>query len=875
MATITTQERNELTGLFIALFDAAPGADYLSDIVAAREAGASLLSIANALASKPEFSEVYPAFLTAQEFAQRAVDNLLTSTTPAGAQTWAKNWIVGKLNAGQTPANVLLQAAQALMQTPNTNYASAKTQMLNRIDVANYYSVVQEQPSGDVATLQAVLDGVDATAASVTAAKARIDNNLEGDEFTLTVGADKFSGTTGNDEFLALNVGTDGKAATTLSAFDELDGGKGIDTLNIYSDGVDNVGVGANSVIKNIEIVNLNNTGAGFGAVDASVFQGATEIHQIGVASAISKLGEGTTAGFKNIVATPITVTAAAAATAATVALSNVDDGSSLTVSGTATGKLASVTVAGAVVDGADAGAAVNAIALSITVGKDVQTLTLNTAVASTLTVTANGKAVTTVNAAASTGAIDYVAAGAVANITTGEGKDSVTLQTILNGTVKSASLNTGKGDDTIVVAVDDTAATADATVTVEAGEGNDSITVQPADVKLVIKAGAGDDTVKLGAIDAVTEDDVIDGGEGTDILVADGKTLVAEDYILLDEVIVGFEGVRFENTAASVDASRMSSYKIIEFHDAAGIATGVANDQKLFASVDLDATSAGYKAGPPVVYAGTLDITSQLEVGAGNTVTAKADAVILNVTVTSNKDGAQDYETTVLEGDVKTATVVLNSAVDTTGSILDSGALVVDTSATLSKLATLTISGNGAADVISTTGKALTTIDASGLNSVDGAGKAAAGLSFATDNTAVETIKLGGGLDSVSLAQSTVKFTDTITGLTLVDDTALAGKQVDATKSDALEVWSNDSSLQLSAFVKTAITAGSLNLALVAAAASTDGDKLVFTYAGNTYIYGDLDAAGAAGNGIVDDTDILIKLTGVIDLDLLVDAIG
>src|SRR5690606_33541272 len=110
-------ERNEITGLFIAMFKAAPGTGYLSEAVAAREAGASLEDIAEILASKPAFQEVYPAFLTAEEFAARAVDYLLADDTPAGAKTWATNWIIGKLNGGTPASTVLMEAAQALMLT--------------------------------------------------------------------------------------------------------------------------------------------------------------------------------------------------------------------------------------------------------------------------------------------------------------------------------------------------------------------------------------------------------------------------------------------------------------------------------------------------------------------------------------------------------------------------------------------------------------------------------------------------------------------------------------------------------------------------------------------------------------------------------------
>src|SRR5690606_31796025 len=99
--------------------------------------------------SKPAFQEVYPAFLTAEEFAARAVDYLLADDTPSGAKTWATNWIIGKLNGGTPASTVLMEAAQVLMLTSNPNYASAQEQMLNRIEVANHYSITQEQSSSD------------------------------------------------------------------------------------------------------------------------------------------------------------------------------------------------------------------------------------------------------------------------------------------------------------------------------------------------------------------------------------------------------------------------------------------------------------------------------------------------------------------------------------------------------------------------------------------------------------------------------------------------------------------------------------------------------------------------------------------------------
>ena len=85
--------------------------------------------------------------------------------------------------------------------------------------------------------------------------------------FTHTVGADTPSATSGNDTINALTINpSTGAAATTLGAFDVIDGGAGSDTLNIYTD-LDGVVGPLNRVqqgtIKNVEIINIYNGNAG------------------------------------------------------------------------------------------------------------------------------------------------------------------------------------------------------------------------------------------------------------------------------------------------------------------------------------------------------------------------------------------------------------------------------------------------------------------------------------------------------------------------------------------------------------------------------------------------------------------------------------
>jgi hypothetical protein len=857
MASITVEQRNEITGLIITMFNAAPGAGVLSDVVGAREAGTSLESIADILATKPQFQSVYPSFLTSQEFADRVVGNLLPSDMPSGAKAWATDWIISKINGGESSASVLLQAFQALSTTENSNYESAQALLENRIEVANHYSVVREQPSTSLVELQDVLDGVTADPASVQVAKDHIDQNLAGQNFVLTTGADNFTGSTGDDEFRAMSVDANGAPASTFTSFDNLNGGAGTDTLNLFVDGALNGTIPANVTVQNVEIININSVGAAFAPVDASRFQGATQINQKALASAVTNLAATTTAGFIEL-AGGLSVTAADAAASAKVNFSNVSDTVTLDVLAGANGTLNAVDITGTVVDVPTDGT-VDAIATTITAGKDVESLTVNSAVDIDLTVNNGaGKTVSTVDASGSTGAITYVAAATVANVSTGSAADTVTLATAFSATLNSASLNGGDGNDTLTVAVDDTA-DVDATVSVDGGAGDDAIDIATAvapgaaTLALNVSGGAGDDTIKLTAgINSITEADAIDGGEGTDTLVADGKALVAEDYILLNEVLTGFEGIEFTNTSATVAADRMAGFKSITFSDAAGTITGVAADQKLFTSVDLTADAAGYKAGG--TYAGTLDISAApATTGSGITVVANADTVNLAIGAgESDGDGAVDDGGAYLKGDAKSANVTLTGTPD--GDVEETAAVLLDTTADHTKMESFTVSGNGKAMVINDTAAALVQIDASGLTNAQPDGTIGTGLLLNSTNASAESVKLSQGLDLVYLGDSTFGDMDTVDGLTLTDDPAT---------SDQLTVAANG-------FAAIEITAGSLNLALTAASSSAAGDAVVFHFGGNTYIYGDSDA-----NNLLDDTDLLVKVVGAVDLDLLVDTLG
>jgi hypothetical protein len=494
-----------------------------------------------------------------------------------------------------------------------------------------------------------------------------------------------------------------------------------------------------------------------------------------------------------------------------------------------------------------------------VTIGKDVQTLTLNTNQKSTLTVTEDGassKHLTTINASASTGALTINGDANLINVTTGTGNDSVTvaaatLAATSSAAAVNASVTTGDGNDTITVNTSGTG-----TTTVDAGAGNDKITVMTGVGQVTVQGGAGNDTVVIEKVLATT--DVINGGDGTDTISFTGAgARTADDYIVFNKLVTGFETLSFSTAETGLDASKLAAtYTTIDL--AAGSAITGVGTQAITAHGDVGLTAAGYSTGSSTTYAGTIGVT---ESATGN-VTANAD--VLNLTV---KAGTVDTVATLL-GDVRTANITLTNA--NNGA---SGSSAADTFANLSldthnsdaALKTLTLTGNGTATVHNDAGTALVTVDASGLGGTlalgSNAGAVTGGLHYTSDNAKAETIKLGSGIDNVTLNASTFDAVDTVTGLKLVLNSA--GTDL-AAGSDVLNVGGVTG---LTSSAKFTTTQTDLELALkdAAAATATKGANLVFQLGGDTYVFHD------DGNHVINSGDTVVKLTGAIDLDTLI----
>jgi hypothetical protein len=658
--------------------------------------------------------------------------------------------------------------------------------------------------------------------------------------------------------------------------------------------------------------------------VSAAQFADATQVWLKGVESnntSVTDVAATQTVGLDAVTGMTNSVTYGATVAAGSIA-SNAAAGT-LTVTGA---KLASIAISGTgstgltLVDGSTT--------------DTIKTLSVATSAATVVDV-AGATALTTVSSTGVGGLSLNGAGTKLATVTTGTGADSIRITTAtlkddatttVDETV-NASVSTGSGDDSIRV---ETSTTGTGLTTVTAGEGNDTIYIKSVGTGVSsIDAGSGNDTVAMGTITFAAKPSLtIAGGEGTDtIVMAGAAALTATDYLQINSAVSGFEGVRFTSQvgdsaatpATAVDVSKYAIGTVATYTFTAGAANSVSKvgaDQKLVlakvaavtesttapmaldvtasSASGLTASAAGYTVGTSAsstlttVYgANTLDVSTSGSATIGLVLKGAGAKVAVSATGGSSTAGLSSAVTLTAGAgnDVQTLDVTLNSARGTgtnaateytatfnAGTVLNSGTAttpVYTYGEHLEGLTSVKVSGSGvfsitAGSVDKTVAK-LTTIDASGMTAfanldILGAQVNTTNLSttaISLNNGVAETVLLGGAKDAITTA-STVGAIDTITGFQLTAS-ATDSLAIDTALSDTLAVGATT-------FLKFAPTATTLVGALTQAGASTAGNNLVFAFGGDTYVY--VDAGTATG---LDDGDTVVKLTGTLNLDLLI----
>lgn len=787
------------------------------------------------------------------------------------------NFWVSAISSGTlTKANAAAAITQAATANTTAQGLLDAQTVANKVAVATSFTTALDTVaelnaySGDAAAAsgRGLLTGVNSST-NLTAYQTTINSTITSivngsapvSNISLTDTVDNLVGTNGNDTFTAL-FNADG-TATTLNTGDSIDGGAGVDTMNLIVGGT----AGASTLptvatVKNIEIINvtgvenITNT-----TVDAGFFAGSTMVNLIaaggtGATPTATVTGlSGKTLGVQGKTTAAVTGDFGTAA-AATVQLTSATDAAG---TANATINLAGAAIKTVTVNGSGR-ATVNAT------GSAVETLNINATGTLNLNAVAEAASIKTINAAGSTATVNL-------------GTTAFTA---------AETITTGSGNDTFTVGLTTTGKTA----TVNSGAGNDTITVAANAVNVNINAGAGDDNITFSR--ALTATDVVNGGEGKDTLTVGNSTIIAADLEILKAAVTNVETLNFSTKVTGVDASALSQFSTFSFVGNDSVITKVADAQNIVTTADVSVSAAGYVAGTATTdatYAGKLMVDVSGGTAGSTTgtppvttpgdnvvVSAFASSVTLNVKAGAATSGAGGTATfAALTGDVGSATVNLtNSVAQATSGTATSDAVANFTLTTsdaatagaytaLGNLTALTLTGNGNAVIVNGGTGVLATVDATGLTgkAAFGGSVVTTGLDYTTSANVAETIKLGAGDDIIRFSTTSSTYTkmDTVEGLSLVKTSAGA---FDATASDDISVGG------ITTFAKVATVTGStFGLVLTNLGASTTADNVVFQYEGNTYIYADTGADGLTNN------DVVIKLTGTVDLDMLVSALN
>jgi hypothetical protein len=667
----------------------------------------------------------------------------------------------------------------------------------------------------------------------------------------------------------------------------------------------------------NVDVLGTTTT-AGAASIAATNFTGLEQLWLKGAASnatALTAVAATQTAGFDAVTTMANSVSFGATVTAGNVNISGSSGALSVTgaamsqlnLSGTGTG----TSTTGVVLTDGSSTDTVKTLSASTTAGTVVDTAAM-TALAS---VTQSGA-----------GGLTLVNAGnKVASVTTGEGADNIKINTATvvddastpatNETV-SSSVSTGGGADRVTVST-----TGAGLTTVNTGAGADSVFVTGVSTGVAsINTGDDADTIDLIAVGLGSYPSLkVNAGAGIDTLVMGGATFTAVDYLRMNAALSDFEAIRFSTAVGGLDAGKLSIGQVSGFTFNAGAnvitevgagttltvasvtaATTAATNQPAGSNyagtaTGLTASAAGFVQGSGAVanvYGGSLSVTSRSD----------ANALVINgssATVTVASTGGSSTtsiaaDVTLGTSNVQSLSVNLSSARGTTtnaaeeyvatfaaGTIANT-AVGVGTGETLEFLSSLKVSGSGvfsintgtATDVLAN----LRAVDVSGMTvfanqDVNGALANATNLSTTSitlNNNVSETVSLGGAKDTI-VTGSTVAKMDTITGFALTASLTNPAT-LDADRSDVLNVPGTLT------FAKFTTTATSLIGALTEAGAHTVAgaavENLLFTFGGDTYVYVDLSTGGASVAGL-DDGDVLVKLVGTSNLDLLISAAG
>lgn len=286
---VTTQQRAQVSQLYVSMFGRAPDGEGLGFWVNKMAAGATMAQVSDQMYATAPARSFYPDFLTNQEIIGRFYTNVLGRT----ADTEGLNYWTAKLNAaGATPGSVIEQMIGIVAGYTGTDAAGLESQKLfnNKAAVALHYG----EANLGINDATTILSTVTSDAATVTAANTVIDATAAGSagSFTLTNGTDVATASV----FTAGQVYTPGgdDRINSLQDEDQLTGTAGTtDRIDAtLGNANDNGGRIITPKMTGIEVINTAFTGSNAAsavfALDLQDATGQTEVNITRISQAVN-----------------------------------------------------------------------------------------------------------------------------------------------------------------------------------------------------------------------------------------------------------------------------------------------------------------------------------------------------------------------------------------------------------------------------------------------------------------------------------------------------------------------------------------------------------------------------------------------------------
>lgn len=814
MAIASPAQLTQLSQLYVSLFNRAPDTVGLSFWGNALAGGQSLSSITLAFLNAPEGQLNYPSFQTSSEFVTAFYTKVFGRAPDAAGLAF---WSTALDNQGGAASNT---AKASVVSQIITTVSTPLTSRPEGLTDAQYTQTVNDRALfanrvdvGNYLATQSALTESDATTAlnGVTADPTTVAT-AKSALFTSAISNAVANGTVVLGSASNDIFGLTEAQLTGAPAGFALDGNAGTDTL-VLTTTTGPTYTDTTKNISNVEIVNVSGAGATTTTIAAGRFVGATTFGSIGAGSlTLTGLASGQNLAVQ--ATGNLLATYAAEATSTTLGISG---GTSGTVGISGTG-LTSATVN-------STGTAPNTTGV-ITLAGTIGSVTLNASTGLTTTL-AGGKAASTLTITGG-GAVNLnVVPSAFTTIAAAGASGGLT------ATVGAAltSLTGSSAADKISVG-----GALAAGVSVDLGTGNDTLLAGGGSVSTgsTIDGGGGTDTVSTSLLNAGNaaafknfEQLQVETNTITDASLITGSTLSGL-------TIAGSTGGgAVNNVAASIGLTATGT---ASGTTTIGVKDALANTADSYTVTLANSTANTVAAAGTLSIANveTLNLVSKGTAAAGNNTIDISDAALKSLVITGDKAVSVTFSTAT------TATSSIDASAAT-------GSVTLNTSNVVGASSGFTVKGGTAADALTVTQVATVTTGA-GADTVFAGGN---GITVASAGNATAT-ELGGKLL-------------TITDYSKGDTVDLrAGGTPGATVSLGT-VADRSVSLDL-------LTAASADANATATAAGGGVEISGFRFGGDTYLL--LDAAGSATGGVATG-DVLVKLTGVVDLSTATVDIG